>query len=141
MNTRTRILLGIAGAAILIVTFLWSGRPGFLNESWVLTAMDGEPALPGVEVTAHFALPPFGTRVIGNAGCNHYEAVYTHEAHSLDVEQPVSNDADCPTPDGVMEQEATYLHLLAEATGYAVEGDTLTLTTDDERTLTFQPTP
>ena len=135
MSTRTRILLGIAGAAILLLTFLWSGRPGILNHEWTLSAIDGKAVVPGVEVTAEFERQPFG-RIRGNSGCNTYRASYTRRGAAIQVEDPVRTDAGCPTPE-MTEQERTYFALLAEATGYTVEGDTLTLTTDDGHTLIF----
>ncbi len=135
MSTRTRILLGIAGAAILLLTFVWSGRPGFLNRQWTLTAVDGEAVLPEVEVTAEFERQPFG-RIVGSSGCNNYRAPYTRRGATIRVQELVRTDAGCPTTE-MTEQEATYFALLEEASGYAVEGDALTLTTDDGRTLTF----
>ena len=87
----------------------------------------------GTTVTVTFAADG---NVTGNAGCNHYGGQYSLDGANLSVSSLYSTLMYCGTP-GVMEQEATFMSLLANATSYRVEGDRLTLTDADGTDLLF----
>jgi len=75
-------------------------------------------------ITAKFAADG---NVTGNAGCNHFGGQYSLDGADLTVSSLFSTLMYCETP-GVMEQEATFMGHLANASSYRVEGDRLILT-------------
>jgi heat shock protein HslJ len=102
---------------------------------WWLTSIDTFLAVPGSEVTIAFSINPDGRtgNVSGSGGCNTYNAEIT-DVFTLG---PINATAAlCDIPDGVMEQEASYLNVLQNAVGVWIEGDTLRITTNLE-TLYF----
>ncbi|MBP1928775.1 heat shock protein HslJ [Methanolinea mesophila] len=84
---------------------------------------DGSPrtVVPGTAVSAEFGSE---NRLTGTAGCNHYFAEYLVSGDTLTVGAAGRTEMYC-TPDGVMEQEDTYLDLLSAAAGFRVQGDDL----------------
>jgi len=90
--------------------------------------------IAGTTITAEFA--PDG-RVTGNAGCNHYGGNYTADGANLSISSVYSTLMYCSEPEGVMDQEARYLRLLANVTSYRVEGDRLVLTDEADTDLLF----
>ena len=89
--------------------------------------------IAGTTVTVTFG--PDGS-VGGNAGCNHYGGEYTLDGAKLSTSSLFSTLMYCETP-GVMEQEATFMAHLANATSYRVDGDRLTLTDAEGNELLF----
>ncbi len=81
--------------------------------SWTVTSLIHGDALsspiPGTELTATFAED--GT-LSGSAGCNQYTASYVGVQGILEISPPASTRKFCETPEGVMEQEASYLAAL-----------------------------
>lgn len=73
-------------------------------------AVDAVPVLPGAAITARFD----GGKLTGNAGCNDYTADYTRDNTQLTFGPVAATKKMCAEPAGVMEQENTYLKLLAE---------------------------
>jgi len=63
----------------------------------------------------------------GTSGCNSYSASYLVEGRQLTLTAPTSTSLVCERPAGIMDQEAAFLELLPAITGYAIEGETLTL--------------
>lgn len=84
--------------------------------------------LPDTQVTAVFGED--GT-LSGSAGCNTYSATYTAERGTIEIGEPAVTRKACVKPPGVMEQEQAYLDALPRATGYRVEGATLSLLTPE----------
>ena len=98
--------------------------------TWTVTELGGETPPDGVTATLLFD----GTTVSGSSGCN----TYTGEA-SFDEDVVAISDSlagtmmACEGP--VAEFEAAYLAMLAEASVFAVDGDTLTLSNDSDEVL------
>ena len=97
--------------------------------SWVATAVtDGAggtvPIIAGTSVTAQFQTRG---RLDGSGGCNTYSSAYTVDEVSLFIGQILSTPQICPSPAGVMEQEAAYFQALGQVTTYALSGESLTL--------------
>lgn len=65
--------------------------------------------------------------VAGSAGCNNYSASYETDGNALSFGLVGATEMYCDEPEGTMAQEATYLQLLESATGYDIEGDSLTM--------------
>jgi heat shock protein HslJ len=90
--------------------------------------------LPGTEITAEFT----ADQIAGGAGCNRYFASYQVDGAGITFGPVGATKMWCAEPDGTMEQENDYLAALEAATGYQVEGDTLTLLdADGEPIATF----
>jgi heat shock protein HslJ len=84
--------------------------------------------LPDTRVTAEFGED--GT-LSGSAGCNSYSATYEADRGTITIGEPAATRKACVKPAGVMEQEQAYLDALPQATGYRVEGATLSLLTPE----------
>lgn len=79
--------------------------------------------------------------ISGSGGCNRFTGRFTAEDATLTVEPLGMTRMACPTPEGVMEQEAALVAALESSTGYAVEGDALRLTgTEGATTVTLART-
>ncbi len=91
--------------------------------TWILTALDGEPALPGVDVT----LTVEGGTVTGTDGCNRYRGAVTVNGHGFRLAPGMATTLmACTEP--VMRQAGAFAAALHEATGYEVrDGGTLVL--------------
>jgi heat shock protein HslJ len=83
--------------------------------SWTVMSLVHGDALtspiPGTELTATFAED--GT-LSGSAGCNEYTAMYIMANGILEISPPASTRRFCAEPEGVMEQEASYLAALPD---------------------------
>lgn len=80
--------------------------------------------LSGTTITADFG---GDGELAGSAGCNRYRASYETDGGRIAISAAAATRKHCPEPDGVMEQEAGYLALLAAATRFQVGGRTLEL--------------
>lgn len=92
-----------------------------------------EADLPAAGITATFD----GERVSGFSGVNQYGGPYTAgDDGSLEIGELASTMMAGPEP--LMAAEHAYTAALGGCDGWEVEGDTLTLKTDGEATLTFE---
>jgi heat shock protein HslJ len=91
--------------------------------------------LDGTTITANFNVN--GT-LNGTAGCNTYTASYAVSGTQLEVGAPVAGRQICETPDGIMQQETTYLSLLDTAASYQINASQLVVSNSSGQTvLTF----
>jgi heat shock protein HslJ len=106
---------------------------------WFLHYINNTPILPGTLIDARFKINPEGQggQVSGSAGCNIYHAVFGQE---LGVQTSLSSSTICFTPDGVMDQENSYLSSLSRAYGFWLTGDQLVINTGSGA-LTYRTTP
>jgi heat shock protein HslJ len=126
-----RLVISDAGGAV-ILTFTRMKIPAPLpltGTTWVLESLSAgggavSSVIAGTEIDALFS--PEG-RVTGSAGCNRYFAEYNLSGSSLSIGPAGSTKMFCGEPTGRMEQEQSYLSLLASATGYGIDGDRLIL--------------
>ena len=102
---------------------------------WRLSSIDDSVIVPGSEVTIAFAINSdgFTGAISGSGGCNTYSAEITgaFTLGAINLSRAV-----CDTPEGVMEQEITYINALQYANSIMIEGSTLKITTSYE-TLYF----
>ncbi len=91
-------------------------QAGSLGGLWSLVTLDGEPLIPGTSITAYFDKG----RVTGTAGCNQYFASYTTSGSSIVVGDAGSTKMYCPSPEGIMDQEALFLTLLSESATWSI---------------------
>lgn len=106
---------------------------GLAGTSWTLSALDGAgPAEGGRPATLEFNSEG---GLAGSTGCNRFFGGYSVDGAALTVGQMGSTRMACPEP--LMAQEMVFLEILGAAVEYAVDGDTLTVTAADGRTIAF----
>jgi heat shock protein HslJ len=136
MKTHTKIFL------ILIVTLIFSACSGSLptnqvdldGSAWVLTAINNDTTIIGNTPTLEFE----GDMVSGNAGCNTYSGSYQVKGETISFGPLARTEMYCMEPEGVMDQEQTYLEILEAAQRFELTENILTIYSDSEETLTFQ---
>ena len=91
---------------------------------WYLWTINEVPVLNGTSVTAEFTtnLESNSGTMSGSAGCNRYQATF---GDNLGMRVTQQSDETCAVPEGLMEQERTYLQALNRAYGYWFTGDQL----------------
>lgn len=92
-----------------------------------MRGIDGslEPVIEGSRIEAQF---DEAGAVSGSAGCNSYRGSCRLEDGIVSVGILATTRKFCQRPPGVMEQESRYLELLAAATHYSLDGDTVRFT-------------
>lgn len=104
---------------------------------------DGEQSvvsvLPETEITARFESEG---SVVGEAGCNRYQAPYQASDAALSIGPPALTRMHCEHPEGVMKQERRFLVALQQAASQHLDGDRLELrTANGELAVTFVADP
>jgi heat shock protein HslJ len=136
MNTqlaRASGTLVILGAVISGCTLTGGAPSDALNgTSWVLSDLEGTPALPGARVNATFS----AGSVHGSSGCNSYAGQYVLSRDAIEVGGIQSTLMACEAP-GLMEQEQRFVALLDSADGYRFDQAGLQLLRSGEIVLTF----
>lgn len=97
--------------------------------TWYLTSLGDAPVLPDSQVTISFVINPDETtgQISGLAGCNNYsgEIVNIFSLSNISAAKMI-----CDSPNGVMEQESTYLAALGTANSILLNGNMLTIGTN-----------
>lgn len=88
---------------------------------WSLTELNGQTLIDGTQITLLFE----GDRAIGFAGCNNYGSTYGLTEETIMFGDVESTLMDCPTPEGVMDQESEYFTALDGAATYDLESGQL----------------
>ena len=78
--------------------------------------------VPGTSITMDFGVDG---QVTGNSGCNSFSAGYTVNGSALSITQPSSTQQFCAEPEGVMDQEASFLMALPTAASFSMNGSQL----------------
>jgi heat shock protein HslJ len=124
---RNLIILALLG---LIVAACASGGSTTLAGTWKLTAYGPKespsPAVPDAEAT--LSVGNDGT-VGGNGGCNSLGGTYEVDGNQITFSDITSTLMACD--DARMAQESTVTKVLSGTAEYAIDGNTLTLTSDD----------
>jgi heat shock protein HslJ len=121
----TLVLLNAEGDAVLI--FEPAVHAALEGTPWLLTSMytdrDSMSSLVwGVDATAVVEDGIIG----GTTGCNHYSGEFTVDGNTVEVGELVQTEMYCTEPEGVMEQEASYLRWLTQVESYEIVRDRLT---------------
>jgi heat shock protein HslJ len=108
-----------------VATTAPAATPGtrIADTSWVLTTLSGSAVLPEPLVTLSFTADRAG----GSDGCNRYSGGYTSENGKLTIGPALIGTQMACSPE-IMTQAQQYTAALIAATGYVVDGSTLTLT-------------
>jgi len=106
--------------------------PALQGTGWVLDRLRGQPLLPATYIQLSLDRDGFG----GFAGCNHYGGEYEAAAQGLlDFAEFAITAMDCPTPEGVVDQEQAYVEALRGARAYRLEGDQLLIQDGNGETI------
>ena len=112
----------------------------FIGTAWMVESV-GEEAedlqpISGTRLTVGFSVG----RYLGFGGCNYFLGVYNVEGDALTFYTPAMSVLECADPEGIMEQEATYMSLLVNVTEYREDGEKLlAYTVEDQLLLTLVP--
>jgi heat shock protein HslJ len=98
------------------------GAAALDGTSWMLTTLNGQPALKGTTVTLNFA----AGKAAGSDGCNNYTGAYTADGTNIKFsEQMAATMMACPEP--IMKQATAYMQALGQAATYKADAKQLTL--------------
>ena len=70
--------------------------------------------------------------ISGSAGCNNFRGGYTVDGNLIAIGPLATTRMMCPTPEGVMEQEAEFVAALESSATYRIDGNQLELRTADD---------
>jgi heat shock protein HslJ len=102
------------------------------GQEWTLTNLGGAPIAPGSGVTATFG---DDGSVTGSGGCNRYMGPFTVDGESLAIGPLAATRMSCGvTTDDL---ESTFLGALEAASGFAISGTDLVISTTNDVTLEF----
>lgn len=121
-------LLDASGAIVLVFD------PQDMNlqgKTWQLSFYNDGSALVSVLENTQPTLVFDGETVRGSGGCNQFSGSFKLEGQSLSLGGLAATEMACPEPEGLMQQEAAYLAVLAQITGYRMEGAGLSLLNAD----------
>jgi heat shock protein HslJ len=112
-------------------------QPSLAGTSWKLTDLSptGDSVITpiaGTLITANFGKDGV---LNGSAGCNQYGADYHVDGNTLKFEPAVSTRMFCSDPEGLMDQEISYLTNLEAAATYQISGDFLQIMDENGRLL------
>jgi heat shock protein HslJ len=116
-------VVGIVGAVVWVLTDSGGGGGSLAGTDWTLSDLDNG----GVTGTAP-TLELTETDASGTAGCNTFSGTYTTDGDSISFGPLATTMMACEGQ--MMEQESVYLAALDGATGFTIDGDTLTITGD-----------
>ncbi len=119
------------GATLL--TFEAGEQASLSGTEWTASMVNnGREAVTNVvadtNITANFAEDG---SLSGSAGCNNYMGSYTLDGQNITISPLATTRKLCPEPEGVMDQEAAFVAMMAQAATYSISGDTLELRTAD----------
>jgi heat shock protein HslJ len=108
------------------------------GNTWTLTSFiegeDVQSPLVNTTITAYFE----DGNITGNAGCNNYFGGYTIDDNKINISKPLGSTRRTCEPEEKMQQEYQYLEMFGNVTTYTIEGNQLTLSTEDGLALVYQ---
>jgi len=136
MKTNIKIFQIFIIATILIACSgcLSTNQANIDGSDWVLTAIDNDTVIIGTPPTLKFE----GDMVSGNASCNIYSGSHQIRGETISFGPLVRTEMYCLEPEGVMDQEQTYLGILEAAQRFELVDKILTMYSDSGESLTFQ---
>jgi heat shock protein HslJ len=139
MSYKNALLAALALVVLVSVVACSGMAPGSEDPldgtSWVLMGYGFAAVLPGTEITAKFE----DGEVSGSSGCNTYGGSYEVKGETISFKDIFMTEMACLDPEGVMQQEQTYLEYLSGAQTFQVSPGQLQFTRADGETLTFIP--
>ena len=99
--------------------------------SWLLVSYGPEDApitlLPNTEITVEFK----EGNIQGSAGCNNFFGIYEIKQESITISEVAQTEMAC-LDEKVMEQEIAFTEALIKAKSFTVDGETLTISSENE---------
>lgn len=96
--------------------------PALQGTEWILSKLQGRDLLESSRISLSLDQEGFG----GFSGCNQYGGEYkVADGGSLALGAIMITEMDCPSPEGIMEQEGAYVETLGQAAAYRLVGDGL----------------
>ncbi len=139
MKMKYVAVVALAGILILSLTACGVGDSApddpLNGTSWELMAYRKTRPIPGTTITATFE----GGQVSGSAGCNSYSGSYQVNGNTITVGPTAITEMACMEPEGVMEQEMTFIEFLTSAQTFRFADEQLQLFRADGEALTFIP--
>ena len=134
---KLRIAVEISIFAIMLSACAWSsstGQPDLEGTTWVLTAFNQNHPIEGTQPTITIE----DGQVSGNASCNLFGGSCQVKRDAISFSDLYATEMYCMDPEGIMEQERTYLEQLGVAQRFELVDGILTIFTELEQTMTFQ---
>jgi heat shock protein HslJ len=95
------------------------------GQQWFLVTIEGRAPIAGTTINLNFKQH---TWLEGDAGCNRFTANYTRKADAgLQITEVLSTRMFCAEPEGIMQQESRFFHLLRTVDAYHAEPKELDL--------------
>jgi heat shock protein HslJ len=89
--------------------------PALRDTEWLLTSLLGDSLLDGSRITLNLG----GEGFDGYAGCNNYGGEYeAADGGILRIPEIFQTEMDCPSPEGITEQETAYIQALRSSASY-----------------------
>lgn len=112
----------------------------FEDTNWALTGLGRSDDLKGVleKIEVSFKYDTATGQAVGSGGCNRYFGDMTVDPEAKTVSVGFLGLTRMACQESVNQQEAAFINILEQVTGYSIEGSQLTLTTDDGQMLVFQ---
>jgi heat shock protein HslJ len=105
------------------------------GQRWMLNTIDGQAPIEG---TSPWLIFREHTWLEGEASCNRFTASYERKAEAgLSIFQILSTKMFCAQPEGAMQQEARFYHLLQQTDAYHAEPERLDMLVDGAVVLSF----
>ena len=105
------------------------------DTNWELFAYRKSKPIAGSVITASFE----EGRISGSAGCNTYFGSYEIDGNNIKISELAMTEMACLEPEGIMDQELTYLQYLADAKSYQIEDDKLLIYWTDHDAFSYIP--
>jgi heat shock protein HslJ len=119
--------------ALLILVACASGNSASITGTWSLVsyglASEQKPAAADVDTSIEFK----DGQMTGNVGCNGFGGKYEVDGDKITFSEVMSTLMFCEGPVG--DQELGTLAVLRESATYALDGDTLTITSADDNSM------
>jgi heat shock protein HslJ len=125
-----QLMIGIL--AVIVLAACTGSSSASVDGQWKLVSY-GSPsaqtlAAPGVETSIEFK----DGQISGNVGCNSFGGEYTVEDNTITFGPVMATEMFC---EAVAEQEAATLAVLQGKTTFTLDGNTLTITSEDGNTV------
>jgi heat shock protein HslJ len=104
------------------------------GQTWILTTYDDIQPIPDHQPTLQFE----DGQVSGTTGCNHYGGSYQIKGDAIRFEALYNTEMACLEPEGLMEQEESFMKLLGAANRFELVDGVLTIFTGLGQTLIFE---
>ena len=121
------ILVMLTGCSVLPAADTLDGT------SWELYAYRKSRPIEGSTLTIIFE----DGQIHGSSGCNSYGGSYRVDGDKLAVSEIFAALMACPEPEGLMEQETTFLQFLGNAQRFEMADGRLQIFLSDREALTF----